>query len=123
MYCYDSSDPSKNTWVAQCAHMTPTIGGNATNLYVFRFDSTKYTNYNFVRFNPNGSTVPGWGWDNGSTWNATASIPFNSYTYNYYKINGSETPDGDRYGHTTSDANWGTITYDYSTTTWSIVYP
>ena len=123
MYCYDSAHTDVNTWVSSEAHITPTVGGNATNMYVFRFDSTKYTNYNLVRFNPNGETLPGWGWDNNSTWNSTQSIPFNSYTYNYYKINGTTTPNGDGYGHTTSNANWGKITYNYSTSAWSLVYP
>lgn len=119
MYCYDSSNTSINTWVAPSANVRATISGSSTNMYVFRFDSTKYTNYNLVRFNPNGSTVPGWAWDNGSTWNSTSSIAFDSYNYNYYKINGGEKANGDGYGHTTSKYDRGKLAYNYSTSTWS----
>ena len=120
MYCYDSANPSNNTWVDHSTQVTPTINGKATNMYVFRFDKSKYTHYSFVRFNPNG-TFPGWGED--SVWNRTASIPFNNYTYNYYGINGAQTPNGDGYGNTTDDANWGTLTYNSGTGAWSLVYP
>lgn len=84
IYCYNANS---NVWVNSYKFITPTInvGGNdiAFSLFLFHFDDSTYTGFNFVRINPNGQNAPSWE----AAWNQTGNITSSYYNnYNYYCI-------------------------------------
>lgn len=110
MYAYNN-DGSVYTWIEATKIASALIYNSElssvsvtyTPLYWFRFDSSIYTKFNFVRFSPNGANVPSWNRDDSprSLWDQTSQITYSSLI-NLYHINNTDRNGNDGYGHDTA---------------------
>ncbi len=103
MYAFDSADSSINKWIAATL-VTPASTSNVYNHHIlaFQFDTLTYNSFNFVRFNPNGTSVPSWDRDGNNLWDQTSAQTY-SADYNYYGVDTSQrVENGDGFGHDTA---------------------
>lgn len=114
MYAFNSSNTANFEWIPATSigsaaiynSTLDTISNTYAPLYWFRFDSSKYNSFNFVRFNPDGSTIPSWNRDDNpqSLWDQTSAQTYDS-TKNLYHIrnlSSDRISNGDGYGHETA---------------------
>ena len=102
MYAFDEYHSDHTyTWLAGRV-VTPSSGSlNGHYLIAFQLPSLTYNSFNFVRFNPNGPSVPSWNRDDNSLWDQTSKITYSSST-NYYAVNCLDRTGNDGYGHSTA---------------------
>ena len=87
IYVWNTASPeTTRATLIPSAHVTPTVGGTAMDLYVFEFDSTTLNSFIFLRWDP--EIVPSTDLEHGSghgNWNQTTDQAFDA-NYNYYCI-------------------------------------